>query len=83
MASDLELKLSADLKEVKLQLIELIKICSAMSEIVKEHERRSTNLEARIVPIEGSYVFAMKLMSAIITLGAIATSIMVIKSLLH
>jgi hypothetical protein len=68
-------EMHSDIKEVKGILTELVKQGAVHNHVLTEHERRSTNLETRIIPIEKAYhrglgmvallVFAASLLSVL------------------
>lgn len=60
-----------DVKEIKSGMVELIKQGAIHNMILKEHERRSTNLESRILPIEDEKKFRSKAFTAILGLGGL------------
>lgn len=65
-----------DVKEVREQLIELIKQGAIHNSVLTEHERRSTNLEARLLPIESWYQFFSKISVAMIGIGGVAGALL-------
>lgn len=64
-------ELKSDVKEIKSFVVELVKQGAIHNTILKEHERRSTNLETRMVPIEQDHIFRTKLSSYLIGGGGI------------
>lgn len=65
-------EMSRDIKEVRNQLIELVKNQAVMNQCLIEHERRSTNLEIRVDPLEKDYSFRTKLFSIFVGCGGLA-----------
>lgn len=66
-------KVINELKEIKDKQSEHSAILAVNTEIVRQHERRSTNLEARMQPIEEHVRFinkAVKVLCALVALGA-------------
>lgn len=57
---DLKL-LASDISEIKSLTVELVKQGAVHNQILAEHEKRSTSLEARLGPIEDDHVFYRKL----------------------
>jgi len=49
---DILKEIKADVKEVKIQVLELVRQGAVANTTLIEHERRSTNLETRVKPIE-------------------------------
>lgn len=77
---DLLKEIRTDLKEVKAEVLELVKQGAIHNQILYEHERRSTNLETRIIPIEDSHKFMRKLyMLSVGILGLTGSVIGIIK----
>lgn len=54
---DLLQEVRLDVKEIKGQVVELVKQGAINTVVLQEHERRSTNLESRLKPIERIYFF--------------------------
>lgn len=52
-------QIKEDLKEIKVELKELVKHQAVMNQTLIEHERRSTNLETRIIPLERTNIILM------------------------
>lgn len=67
-----------DVKEVKSHLIDLVKLAAVHNQILAEHEKRSTSLETRIVPLEDTHKFTHRLYSFIIGLGAVSGALLAI-----
>lgn len=64
-------EISANVREIKTQMLELIKQGAIHNTILQEHEKRSTNLETRLEPIEKDYSFRHKLYAILMSSGAI------------
>ncbi len=59
-------RLLGDTKEIKDQLSELIKQGAVHNHILAEHEKRSTQLETRMTPIEDDLKFRLKAYSLLL-----------------
>lgn len=75
--------LHSDIKEVKQDVKELMKLSAVHNEILRTHEQRSTQLEERFQPIEQIYVFAAKSAVAISIITAILGLYKLLSSILH
>ncbi len=69
-------------KEVMEKLVKIEVQLGVNTEVLAEHQRRSTNLEERVKPLESSHVFFNKLAKAIIAFIAVIASIASIYSYL-
>lgn len=63
--------LHQDIKEIKEHVIELVKQGAIHNQVLIEHERRSTNLETRIKPLESDHIFVAKACKGVIILGGL------------
>lgn len=70
-------------KDMQTDIRELVKQGAIHNQTLIEHERRSTNLESRITPLESDKLFQHKLYSSILGLGALSTALVSIVKLLH
>lgn len=68
-------ELKVDIKEIKVFVIELVKQGAIHNTILAEHEKRSTSLETRIVPIEADLSFRHKLWTSIVSISGVLASI--------
>lgn len=75
--------LHEDVKEIKAHVIELVKQGAIHNQVLIEHERRSTNLETRIKPLESDYQFVAKACKAVIILGGLIGVLKTIMELKH
>lgn len=66
----------ARLKDVQIEVRELTKQGAIHNQILKEHEKRSTQLEHRVDPLERDREFRAKLYSTILGLGALAAAVL-------
>lgn len=64
-------EIGKDVREIKTQVIELVKQGAIHNQILAQHERRSTNLEDRVKPIEDDYKFRHKLFILLIGGGGL------------
>lgn len=64
-------EIKTDMKEVRKDIQELVKQGAIMNETLIEHERRSTNLETRVKPLEDIHIFFSKAGAVILFLGSI------------
>lgn len=71
-------ELKQDVKEIKTLVIELVKQGAVHNQILGEHEKRSTQLETRLTPIEADYAFRHKLFSVVISIAGVAGSLLAI-----
>lgn len=69
---DLIKEVRSDVKEIRQQLVEMIKHQAVMNQSLIEHERRSTNLETRMIPLEKDYTFRSKLFTLLTSGGLVA-----------
>lgn len=77
-------ELKADIKEIKVFVIELVKQGAIHNTVLAEHEKRSTSLETRIVPIEADLSFRHKMWTTIVSiLSVIGVLISIAKFVLH
>ncbi len=67
------------LHEVRADVKELVKQGAVHNELLRQHEQRSTQLENRMIPLEGDYTFRRKAASMLTyligTLGSLAAII--------
>lgn len=63
-------------KDISVDIRDLVKQGAIHNEILKEHEKRSTQLEHRVDPLEKDALFRSKLYSAILGLGALSAAIL-------
>lgn len=63
-------------KDISVDIRDLVKQGAVHNEILKEHEKRSTQLERRVDPLEKDAVFRSKLYSTILGLGALSAAIL-------
>ena len=75
-------EVAQDVKEIKSQVMELVKQGAIMNVTLIEHERRSTNLETRLKPIEDNHVFVRKLAAVMVAVCGAAGTITSIYKLL-
>lgn len=76
-------ELRQDVKEIKTFVIDLVKQGAIHNQILQEHEKRSTQLEIRLTPLENDYAFRHKLFAVTMALAGVSGSIFaVIKMLL-
>lgn len=68
-------ELRQDVKEIKTFVIDLVKQGAIHNEILSQHEKRSTQLETRLTPLESDYVFRHKLFSVAIAVAGAAGSV--------
>ena len=68
---DLLKEMRADIKEIKQDVKTLTVGQGVDHEILKEHERRSTNLEARVKPLEDGYKIVVAFLGLITILASI------------
>ena len=68
---ELAKEVARDVREIKDQILELVKQGAVMNQTLIEHERRSTNLEQRLKPIEDTHVFLGKFAGVVITLSGV------------
>lgn len=68
-------ELQQDVKEIKGYVVDLLKQGAIHNTILLEHEKRSTQLETRLTPLESDYVFRHKLFSVAIAVAGVAGSI--------
>lgn len=68
-------EIKQDVKEIKGFVMELVKQGAVHNTILREHEKRSTQLETRLTPIENDYAFRHKLFSVVISIAGVAGSI--------
>lgn len=74
-------ELKQDVKDIKVLVIELVKQGAVHNQILGEHEKRSTSLETRLLPIEADYSFRHKLFSVVLAVaGFVSTVIAIVKS---
>jgi hypothetical protein len=71
-----------DVKDIKILVLDLVKQGAINTTTLVEHERRSTNLEARIKPLEDEYTFITRFGKTILGLGAVFTIIRSVYELL-
>lgn len=71
-----------DVKEIKANVIELVKQGAVHNEILARHEQRSTQLEERFQPVEHIYIFAAKLAASIGILAGVAACLRITLELL-
>lgn len=64
------------IKDLSSDIKELIKQGAIQNEVLKEHEKRSTQLEHRVDPLEKDKEFRAKLYSTILGLGALAAAVL-------
>jgi hypothetical protein len=76
-------ELKSDIRDIKEHVVELVRQGAVHNQILQEHEKRSTNLEARFAPIEDFHIFFSKASSIIVTLGGIVVALAALKELLH
>lgn len=75
--SDIQ-EIKGDLKEVKTAVGSMLREMAVNNHILAEHERRSTNLETRMEPIEDSYKFTNRIVTVFLSGGGIVSLIAVI-----
>lgn len=61
----------ADIKEIKTHTIELLKQVAVNTTVLIEHERRSTQLENRVDPLEKDYTFRHRLFTLVLGSGGV------------
>lgn len=83
MSDDTTVELKQDVKEIKTLVIDLVKQGAIHNTILLEHEKRSTQLETRLTPIEADYSFRHRLFSITVAIAGISGSIFaIVKSFL-
>lgn len=75
--------LKSDVKEIKAQVLELVKQGAVNTSTLIQHERRSTNLEDRFKPVEDSHIFVRKLGAVLLSLAAVLSAAGGLYKLLH
>ena len=70
MSKEIE-AMHTDIREIKSHTIELLKQVAINTTVLIEHERRSTQLEGRVDPLEKDYVFRHKLSTLVLGSGGI------------
>lgn len=75
-------ELKQDVKEIKVFVIELVKQGAIHNTILAEHEKRSTQLETRLTPIEADYTFRKKTYQVILSLLGVSGAIMALLKML-
>lgn len=78
MNDEFSVELKQDVKEIKGFVLDLVKQGAVHNQILQEHEKRSTQLETRLTPIETDYIFRHKLFSVVLSVVGIAGSILAI-----
>lgn len=63
LSDDVLAEIKNDVKEVKSLVIDLVKQGAIHNQILDQHEKRSTQLETRLAPIEADYSFRHRLFS--------------------
>lgn len=63
-------------KDISVDIRDLVKQGAIHNEVLKEHEKRSTQLEHRVDPLEKDKEFRNKLYSTVLGMGALAASIL-------
>lgn len=72
-----------DVKEMRGQLVELIKQGAVNTQVLIEHERRSTNLEQRLEPIEKDAYLMRKVAVLLSSSSFLALVVALIKKSLY
>ncbi len=71
MFEDLLSQIHADIKDIKAQTLDLVKQGAVANQILLEHEKRSTQLESRVDPLEKDYFFRHRLFTLILGGGGL------------
>lgn len=84
LSDDMLVEVKSDVKEVKAMVIDLVKQGAVHNQVLSEHEKRSTQLETRLSPIEADYSFRHRLFSiAIAALAASGSIIAILEYVKH
>lgn len=78
MSDEFSVELKQDVKEIKGFVLDLVKQGAVHNQILQEHEKRSTQLETRLTPIESDYAFRHRLFSITISIAGIAGSVLAV-----
>lgn len=79
--SDLKI-IHEDIREIKAHVIKLVELSAVHNHILAEHEKRSTSLEIRVVPLEKDHYLRQKLVTIIFSSGGVLALIAALIKLL-